>query len=138
MALSLMAIPSLVESTKSPVSSMQIWRGIYDRGKKLGPAMGVATLAAYGLAAYAARQDGLPWAQLVGAGVLTAGIMPFTVLVMAPTNSRLLAGAAGSGEVSVQTAVGWLQIWSRLNFVRGVFPLAGAAVGLQALLGYRS
>jgi len=136
MGLTLMAVPALLDTAENPVHMMQTWKGIYNRGKVQGPSTALLTLLSYGTAAYLARQQGLPWAGFVGAGLLTLGIMPFTIAFLAPTNSRLLAGAAGvgKGDVSLQTAVGWLRYWGQVNLVRGLLPLAGATLGLWMLV----
>lgn len=78
--------------------------------------------------------------------LVTFGIWPFTILGMMPTNRKLLkkhdemkgldvgekateVGLA-KGE-STKELVDW---WGTLNVGRGVFPLAGAVLGLWATL----
>ena len=73
---------------------------------------------------------------------LTLGMIPFTWVFMAPTNGRLfeaqrrglagVEGKEGGGEGAVRGLVGR---WRRLHFVRALFPLAGAVVGLGAAFG---
>lgn len=80
------------------------------------------------------------------ASIATLSIVPFTLLVMSNVNGKLNAAAEESkglkiteqlsevkdarGE-STKELVDW---WATLNFVRGVFPLAGAVLGLSATL----
>lgn len=84
------------------------------------------------------------------AASLTIGIVPFTLGVMAPTNKRLEAHATrddrhDDNSVKQQDEAvcqeqdrevpALLERWTRLNTVRGVFPLLGAALGAAVSFG---
>ena len=73
-------------------------------------------------------------------------IVPFTLLVMSNVNGKLDAAAEESKSLkiteqlsevkgargeSTKELVDW---WATLNFVRGLFPLTGAVLGLWATL----
>lgn len=143
--LSLLGIPGLLSapSPASPRSLAQQWAGIYNRGKVLGPQTAVLSLLGYGYLAYTSSSSSNgPLASrsawFVGAAALGLAIVPFTVLVMDPTNQALLraAGAQGPGEKVEETAVrALLERWRRLNLARSILPLVGATLGLWGLVG---
>jgi len=67
---------------------------------------------------------------LIG-GVLITAVVPFTLIVMLPTNRRLLDKAL---DPSSPTAHQLLQRWSRLHAVRTIFGIGALLVFLLALL----
>lgn len=146
--LSVLAIPGLLSapSPASPHSLAQQWAGLYHRGKVLGPQAAALSLLGYGYLAYAyssnssskepQRSSRSAW--FVGAAALGLAIVPFTVLVMDPTNQALLgvAGAHGAGQKVEEAAVrALLERWARLNLARSILPLVGATLGLWGLVG---
>ena len=79
----------------------------------------------------------------IAAAALTLGIAPFTLLIMVPTNSKLMAKAdkavdakASSWSTTDDQEVSRLvDTWTTLNAIRSLFPLAGFIVGAFAALG---
>ena len=112
------------------------WRGIYKRGKSTMPFVALAGLAGYGFLAWEQAGRGLGWKASVAGGVLTAAIVPFTLLFMKGTNGRLMEGANTGTKAMTSSEVKYLLTkWNTLNLVRSALPLAGTLVGLWGLLG---
>ncbi|RAL12376.1 anthrone oxygenase tpcL [Aspergillus homomorphus CBS 101889] len=134
MGLSLITVPVLLETATQPSYLLQHFVRLYDVGHKMMPGLAVTTCFFYGIAAAGQRasaRSALP--QLV-AGLTTIAIVPFTWLVMTPTNDALFqlqadAGAARLGEVRQL-----LVRWGWLHAMRSCFPLMGAVLGLRYLL----
>lgn len=78
--------------------------------------------------AYDRAREGVAWAPYAVGGALTLAIVPFTLGVMMPTNNALLAVAEGKKDVNLAEVRELLGRWQLLNHVRGLFPLAAAAV----------
>lgn len=137
--LSVLAIRGLLDTT-SPVAARALaeqWAGIYNRGKVLGPQIAGLSLLGYGYLAYRRRvvENQPGWGKFIGAAALTIAIVPFTLIVMDPTNQALLLAADGSipiGDVAVKEL---LLRWKDLNLIRSIFPLAGAVLGISSLVG---
>lgn len=68
----------------------------------------------------------------LAAAAFTVGIVPYTLIRMSGTNNALLQRAQ-STEASSQEVSNLTERWSRLNFVRSLLPLAGAACGVVAV-----
>lgn len=138
--LSVLAIRGLLDETSSPVAARALaeqWAGIYHRGKVLGPGAAVLSLLGYGFLAYQRRVvEARPGGgRFVVAAALTMAIVPFTKVFMAPTNQALLDAADGTRVLGAAAVRELLVRWKDLNVVRALFPLAGAVVGLFALVG---
>ncbi|PSR94190.1 hypothetical protein BD289DRAFT_363871 [Coniella lustricola] len=134
--LSILAVPGLL-STTSPVhpqSIAQQWAGIYNRGKVLGPQTAVLSLLGYTYLAYQNKSQGRPWHVFVGAAVISIAIVPFTIVVMNPTNQALLQAAEGANNLGSEAVSQLLLKWKDLNLMRSFFPLAGAALGFYGLV----
>ena len=104
---------------------------MYAIGKATNPKFAFVTFLAYSYAAYDYRSRGLPWAGYAGAGLLTMAIVPWTLITMLPTNKLLLAGDA---KMSVQASADLVRKWGQLNMLRGLWPLAGACLGMWTLV----
>jgi anthrone oxygenase-like protein len=72
--------------------------------------------------------EGIAW---LWGGVLIFAVVPFTLLVIRPTNERLLA--PGRDLASAETRQ-LLERWGRLHAVRSALSLAASVVYLYALL----
>ena len=75
---------------------------------------------------------GVPW--LSGA-VLIFGVVPFTLLVIRPTNRKLLDPALDRSSDTVHRL---LQHWGRLHAVRSVLALASTIVFLASLVSSKA
>ncbi|EJT98343.1 hypothetical protein DACRYDRAFT_118642 [Dacryopinax primogenitus] len=119
------------------------WAGVYDRGSRLGPPMGLVFLSLF---AYAAWANGVlerspKGVTLAVAGLCAAANMPWILMAMLPTNSELLALAA-EPEPKEGGRVGekdekrkreevdrLISKWGWLNAVRSVGLTLGALIG---------
>lgn len=133
MGLSLMAVPVLLETTTEPSQLFHQWVRMYHYGHQVLPTMAVATCLLYGYTAIRKRAAGRRWSVFAVAGMTTVIMLPFTWIVMAPTNNTLFRLEVESKAAPVAN---WGQAqelvtkWSWLHFVRSLFPLAGAILGL--------
>lgn len=104
------------------------------------PPAAIAITASYLSVAYTCFSRGLEWRGFAGAGALTVGIVPFTLIfimghikqlerMMAEGKADKLRDAEGLEET--RTA---LSRWSRWNFARAMLPLLGSALGVWNFL----
>ena len=106
--LSLIAVPVLLETVSSPSHLFTQWARMYHHGHTTMPFMAIGTFSCYLYAAYQARSSNKRnWKRFVYAGLVTLVMIPFTWVVMAPTNSRLHwleAQGAAHPDVNMETA----------------------------------
>ncbi|KAF4630862.1 hypothetical protein G7Y89_g7276 [Cudoniella acicularis] len=146
--MSYLFVPRILQSP--PDLLLRQWARMYHLMKKVAPSM--ASVA--GLAwLYLAYRTPAKASQYIAAGVLNLAIMPYTVIFMLGTNSKLLAlekrqnlgtlelgedgaisgaGALGTqGEVGVksETVHSLVDWWGVLNMGRSALALASAALG---------
>lgn len=104
------------------------------------PSVSVATTGLYAYTALRKRAASRKqWFTYVLAGTTTIAIVPFTWLMMAPTNNALfrLLEASTSATVSVvdlSTVQELVVRWAWLHVVRSVCPMVGAILGLLGVL----
>jgi uncharacterized membrane protein len=91
-----------------------------------------AALAAVGSLSSAAAWWGGLGTSWLAAAVLLGSVIPFTFVVVFPTNRRLLEPSLDPGS---QAAVDLLKRWGRLHAVRSALSLAALVVMLLALRG---
>ena len=137
MSISILTVPPLEELAKKDSSqAFKTWEHLYHLGKITNPKFAAIALVSYAYAAYDSYSHTAPWAGFLGAGALTIALAPWTLTAMRGTNEELHKAACGvSKDMGAEKARSLFQEWGRLNFVRGIFPLAGAGVGMWALLG---
>jgi hypothetical protein len=112
---------------KLPVDAMLTqWKPSYARGFAMQASLAVLGGIA-GVLAWWRSGDGL-W--LAGAVVLVAN-WPFTLLVIMPTNLRLMATAPESADGTTRVL---LERWGRLHAVRSVLGMIATALFLLAAL----
>ncbi|KAJ3730550.1 hypothetical protein C8R42DRAFT_10801 [Lentinula raphanica] len=150
-ACSILVVPSLIDRElplAAAAHASSIWHHVFNRGKSNLPPSAITSAAAFAYAAYTIPNPlQLEVIQrsrnLLGvAAALTVAIVPFTLLVMKPTNDALHAKAAAVQERSkkgMDTLLDdgtkdLLHRWYTLNFIRGVFPLIATGVGIWAVL----
>lgn len=122
---------------------------IYDIGSTVAPPFAASASSIYLALAYAYRNcPSLASAKsndtsnkYVLAAALTIGIVPFTLVVIQPTNNDLFAlqrpifkGNARFYDKTNKETRALLKTWVKLNLVRSVFPLLGTAVAWSATL----
>jgi hypothetical protein len=97
------------------------------------PSLAVATFLLYGYTSLQLRASSKPWLRYLVAGVATLTMVPFTWMVMMPTNNRLFYLEAHMRERDVAVELGLVQKlltrWAWLHVVRSLFPLVGAVMG---------
>jgi hypothetical protein len=124
--------------------AVKAWRNMYRRGKEQNPPIAAATATGFLYCAWAVR-GGTSLAPLTprnapvlycAAAALTLAIVPFTIAAMSHTNSALVAKADAKelGAQESAEAVPLLEKWTKLNAIRGVWPLLGGLAGIMAAL----
>ena len=123
---------------------------MFEKGKASAPPVACVCLVLFGYLAYDAYNSSLQvvrdtWTLYALAGASAMAVAPFTLLVMAEVNGKLIAKEeetkslkatdevveVGLGGESVPTL---LKTWASLNLIRGFFPLVGALLGCWAAL----
>ncbi len=105
--------------------------------REFAPSYRRAAVMQAALAAVGFLSAGAAWLAGMGASWLTAGVLlgaviPFTLVVIFPTNKRLLDPSLDAGS---QAAVELLTRWGRLHAVRSALSLTALVVMLLALWG---
>ncbi|KAB8067110.1 hypothetical protein BDV29DRAFT_196689 [Aspergillus leporis] len=139
MSLSLMAVPVLLDTTMEAAQLYHQWTRMYHYGHQVLPTMAVTTFLLYGYTAVKRRRAGRPWGIFVLAGLTTLSMLPFTWLVMVPTNNELFRreklGLSDVSILEIDDAKALVVKWSRMHLARCLMPLAGAIVGM---IGHKS
>ncbi|KAK8094013.1 hypothetical protein PG997_000698 [Apiospora hydei] len=135
MSPSLLTMPALIRPDVPQDALVHQWHSMYRRGAAIMPVLSGATTLGYWV-----------WRGFAAAGALTLAILPFTLVIMMPTIHTLEASMDGSAAVvdekgqrratmSRGTAEALLRKWTRMNVVRSLIPLVGAACAVWNLLG---
>jgi membrane protein YqaA with SNARE-associated domain len=147
-SLSLLTTPSLVQSLRekqvTPSTAAKIWAYVYNTGKTQNPPLAAITSAVFFYLAWSVR-EGTALSLLAprnssllysAAGLLTGGIVPFTLACMMATNRALEASEGAKDEVEATRAEveTLLERWGVLNAVRAGLPLVGSIVGVMAVI----
>ena len=112
---------------------------MYNIGVGIGPPASVVSSLSSFYLAYALSEQ-----KYAVAGAFALGIIPYTGLVMLTTNNAIFAKGKKLREVAEGEKVSEVEekevrdlvkFWGQTNFVRGLFPLVGALVGLWTVLG---
>jgi hypothetical protein len=129
-------VPGLLAAPISGQNLAKQWMTIFETGKSQMPKVALLALFGYAYLAYDRHTRGSPWAGYLTAGALTMAVVPFTLLLMSPTNDALIEVATGAARATSDEATrALLQKWKGLNAMRSLLPLAGALVGAWTLLG---
>ncbi|GKT41836.1 monooxygenase hypC [Colletotrichum spaethianum] len=130
-SLSMFSVPAILPSAGSePAHALRQWQHIFLSGASTGPKVALVTFLTLAYSAYDRRSQGVAWKPYATAAALGLAIVPFTLIFMSPTNSALMAGAQGVKTLGSSETTELLTRWRALNFVRSLFSLAGAGVGL--------
>ncbi|KAI8623045.1 hypothetical protein F5Y19DRAFT_460081 [Xylariaceae sp. FL1651] len=138
MNIAILDVPVLLDAT-NPHSSATIlshWCKLYDRGSRLYPSISVTVCSLYLYAML--RSNNISSRSSRGfyflvAAVTTLTMIPYTLLVMMPTNNMLFQARnfTFSGAETPWEEVRELVIhWQQLHFLRSLFPLAGSVIGM--------
>lgn len=129
---SLLTLPNLY--TRPTSISTSIFNEFYVRGAATNVPLGIFSAACSALVAYLLPSQRQIWSI---AGAATIAQIPWTLLVMIGTNSRLNSIAASKVEqekVSKEEVESLLKRWAWMNVLRGLLALVGGLAGLWALI----
>lgn len=133
MSLSLMAVPVFLDTTVQAPQLFHQWARTYHYGHQILPTMAIGTLLLYVYTSFKKRQAKKAWGIFTLAGLVTVAMVPFTWIVMVPTNNELFRLEAVSklepGVMDIIAAKELVVKWSWMHFTRCFFPLAGAILG---------
>jgi hypothetical protein len=145
LSLSYFLIPRLLESP-TPVMLTQ-WARTYARGAAVMPAAALLSAAGMFWLSFVSKAGERVKGGYLAGGLLTVGIVPYTILVMTGTNKTLKglegemgiesAAAAAGKEVGVEaerSAKGLVDWWGVLNLGRAGLLIAGVGCGLWATI----
>ena len=141
MSLSVIAIPVFLDTNTDSTHLVRQWARLYHYGHFYMPAVSVATTGLYeyvGLRNRASHRK--QWLIYTAAGAITITMVPFTWLMMGPTNDRLFrllavaSASASASAVDLGVLQGLVVRWAWLHIVRSVFPMVGAILGLVGVL----
>jgi len=136
--LAVIMVPVLLDCNAQTAHLLHQWVSLYNYGHRILPAISIATLLIYGYVVYDKVAAGESWMSYAGAGALTVGIIPFTLIVMLSSNNLLFRLddeiRTNPKATTLELAQRTVTRWSRMHLVRSMFPLAGAILGFNALL----
>lgn len=98
------------------------------------PKVALVVALSYGYAAYDTHSHGGQWIGFAAAAATTLTIVPFTLGIMAGTNTSLTTAAKAYKPSSDPEVSSLLDTWTLMNYARSLFPLIGAVVGVMAYL----
>jgi len=141
-SLSVVAVPVFLETTTQPPQLFHQWTRMYQYGHQVLPGMAICTFMLYTCACFRNRgaEKPKPWRLLLLAGLVTVSIIPFTLLVMKPTNDELFrlesvtrthpeGKIADVDVMGIKDAQGLVVKWALMHLARSTFPLIGAIIG---------
>jgi Domain of unknown function (DUF1772) len=146
-AVSAYVVPRILESP-SPLLLRQ-WKHLFESGKATIPPLSLITSIAIGYLAYEAKgnPNALPhqWKLYLISGILNLGIVPYTLVVMLPTNNKLLAKAEETSSLKaddklVEVGLGGesahqlVDRWATLNLGRTILLVAAASLAAWTTL----
>ena len=134
-SLSAFTVPVFLDTNGDAGHMVRQWVRLYHYGHIYLPALCVATCGLYGFAAMIKRAAGKKQSSRYAlAAVSTFAMVPFTWLVMTPTNNTLF-GLEASGAAEDLGHVRRLIVkWAWLHVTRSLFPLIGAFIGFKTFL----
>lgn len=135
MSLSAFVIPVLLETNQDSKHMVRQWARLYHYGHIYLPALCVSTTGLYAYASLSKQRvaDNKQWARYALAATSTIAMVPFTWLVMTPTNNTLFRLDASESVVELSLVRGLVVRWAWLHVTRSLFPLVGAILGLMTL-----
>ena len=138
MSLALVAAPVLLDTSTEAAQLYVQWARLYHYGHQIMPALAIGTLLLYAYACTQQRVAKRPWVLFALAGATTISIVPFTWIVMVPTNNELFrreaVGKADPRVLDLSAAKELVVKWTWLHAVRSLLPLVGAVLGTLGIL----
>lgn len=138
-SLSAITIPVFLDTDTDPTHLLRHWARLYHYGHIYMPTVCVTTCGLYAYTALSKRVSSrIQWRIYAIAGVTTITMVPFTWLIMVPTNDKLFQlkalGETTASEVDMNNVQDIVMTWVWLHVIRSLFPLVGAILGLLAVL----
>ncbi|KAH8899324.1 DUF1772-domain-containing protein [Thozetella sp. PMI_491] len=144
LGLSVFVIPRLLE-LPSPLMLRQ-WERTFSQGRRLIPAVGQTAALSYFYLAYRfGLHRGITGRLYLLAGALSFSIIPYTLILVMPTNRRLLKKAKDAKQLAIteelvevgareESAKYLVDQWGLHNLGRAALLMASSAIGLLATL----
>ncbi|KAG6359554.1 hypothetical protein INS49_013075 [Diaporthe citri] len=95
-SISAVAVPVFLDTTPEPALLFQQWARTYHYGHQALPTLSVATCGLYAYLTMKRRAAQQPWVAYAAAAIVTVIMVPFTWIVMVPTNNLLFRLTAES------------------------------------------
>ncbi|ORX99966.1 hypothetical protein BCR34DRAFT_494993 [Clohesyomyces aquaticus] len=147
LSISLITVPLLLDTNTSSAHMVVQWVRLYHYGHILLPSLSVTTCLFYIYTARSKQNSSsiahqLFWNRYTRAGLVTVLMIPFTLMVMVPTNNTLFrlneqmkaSGGGGDGIANLESVQDLVRVWTKMHIGRSLFPLLGAVLGIRALL----
>jgi hypothetical protein len=134
MGLSIIDIPVVLDTATQSSHLLQHFIRLYDIGHKMMPSLAITTCLLYGYAITSTRAAGRSGLPHIIAAVTTISMVPFTWLIMAPTNNALFRMYAEPATANLGEVRRLLVRWAQLHAVRSLFPLMGSVLGFRQVL----
>jgi hypothetical protein len=137
MSLSAFVVPVMLDTNSDAGHIARQWARLYHYGHIYLPGLCIATCVLYG---YSSLRQHRSSRKYVLAAMWTIAMVPFTWIVMVPTNNLLfgLDEAARSGSVvglgNLGLVHGLAVKWAWLHATRSLSPLIGSYLGLTGVL----
>lgn len=136
--------PALQYASDSVIARQ--WRTIYSRGIAAAPLISLISSSSFCFLSYKLFMTlNHPKSELYAVAALaTISVLPYTLVIMAPTNEKLInlatkAELLSAGDEFVASSISQPETvrelvarWTKLNYGRGVFPLIGSFVAAWA------
>jgi hypothetical protein len=130
--ISFVFLPSLRRVTV-PLDRISAWSRQYDIAARIMASLAAITFTSFGIAAYYAPTQYLQ-KSMIASALLSVSVVPFTLLVIFPTNKALKAiEKSGEGEVALSEGDRLLKKWGRLSLIRWSLMAVAALNGLREL-----
>ena len=135
MSLSAFVVPVFLDTNNNADQVLRQWARLYHYGHIYLPALCIATCGLYGYAAMSKRAANCQqWYWYALAAVSTIAMVPFTWLIMVPTNDMLFRLEASGLATELSLVRGLVVKWAWLHITRSLCPLLGAFLGFASLL----
>lgn len=134
MSLSAFVIPVLLDTNEDAYQIVRQWSRLYHYGHIYLPALCILTCGLYGYAGVTRRAEKRStWSRYAMAAVSTIAMVPFTWVVMTPTNNTLFQLEAAKEASDLGFVRGLVVKWAWLHVTRSFTPLVGAILGFSGL-----
>jgi hypothetical protein len=131
MNISMISVPVFMDTNKTATHMVAQWSRTYDYGHIILPGICIGTCGLYGFSALRSQKN---WRRFAIAGITTLSLVPFTWIVMTPTNNTLFALEAGGNVSDMELVQGLIVRWTFMHAVRSLFPLIGSIVGFSGIM----